>query len=159
MITETGRVIAVESNCLWVETIRQSTCGGCAVKKGCGHNLLNARGAGRRHQIRVLLNQQSPDDFSIDDDVQISIPEKALVQGALIVYLLPLITLLAGGMLVSLWWQGDVAAFIGSVIGFIVGIGLVKYHAILSRNNIDFQAVILPRHSGQSGLSSSVVVQ
>ena len=43
MLIETGRVVAVEANeeALWVETIRQSTCGSCAANKGCGHGLLN----------------------------------------------------------------------------------------------------------------------
>jgi sigma-E factor negative regulatory protein RseC len=158
MITETGRVVAVEPDCLWVETIQQSTCGSCAVKKGCGHSLLNEVGAGRRNHLRVLLNGQLAGHYCINDQVEISIPERVLVQGALVVYLVPLIGLLAGAILVSQWWPGDVAAFIGSVVGFVMGIILVKLHSIVCRDNVQMQPIVLPRNASAIGSSSSVVI-
>ena len=44
MLLETGRVVAVDADSVWVETIRRTTCGSCAVQKGCGHGLLNQLG-------------------------------------------------------------------------------------------------------------------
>ena len=40
MLTETGRVVAVDDDGLWVETVRRSTCNACGVRQGCGHGLL-----------------------------------------------------------------------------------------------------------------------
>ena len=54
MLVETGRVVAVEEDSLWVETIRQSTCGSCAAQKGCGHGLLNRYADGKRGYIQHL---------------------------------------------------------------------------------------------------------
>jgi len=36
MIEETASVVALEDDFAWVETQRKSTCGACAVNKGCG---------------------------------------------------------------------------------------------------------------------------
>ena len=67
MLTETGRVVALEQDSLWVETIRQSTCGSCAVQKGCGHGLINQISDGSRSFIRVLPGSILPADCVIDD--------------------------------------------------------------------------------------------
>ena len=42
-IVEMGRIVAVEQDpqlTVWVETIKRSTCGTCASKKGCGNEHL-----------------------------------------------------------------------------------------------------------------------
>ena len=147
-ITEYGSVVAVESEYLWVETVRQSSCNSCSAQKACGHGLLNKRSGGQCHRIRVLLTAvQQRHSFAIGDEVDLAIPERALVQGALIVYLLPLFSLLAGAVLVSQWWPDDVAAAIGASLGFAVGIAGVRLHAAINRDNQDFQpAVLTPQH-------------
>jgi len=40
MLRESGRVVAIESDAVWVETIRSSLCGSCAAKAGCGQDYL-----------------------------------------------------------------------------------------------------------------------
>ena len=157
MIKESGRVVAIDNDCLWVETIRQSTCNSCSAQKGCGHGMLNKMGSGRRHHLRVLLRGLPASSFSIDDEVIVSIPERVLVVGAVIVYLLPLVTLLLGALLASLWWQGDIASFIGAVLGFVAGIGTVKYHAITNRDNPALQPVIIGKQNPLSADPLQVV--
>jgi sigma-E factor negative regulatory protein RseC len=153
VIKEQGRVVAVESDCLWVETIRQSTCSSCSAQKGCGHGLMNKAAAGKRNRFKVMLTaDQHYQSFAVDDDVDIAIPEKSLVQGALIVYLSPLLGLLAGALLVSQWWSGDVAAFIGALVGFGVGVAGVKYHSVMSQNNPSYQPVVIAHHSRNDGV-------
>lgn len=150
MIKETGRVVAIESGCLWVETIRQSTCNSCSAQKGCGHGMLNKVAPGRLNHMRVLLRDQPAGNFAIDDEVDISIPEQVLVTGAMLVYLLPLITLLLGTILTSQLWQGDLPAFLGAIGGFITGLGVVKYHAVINHNNMDLQPVVLPKRDNDN---------
>jgi sigma-E factor negative regulatory protein RseC len=142
MISETARVIAIEPDCLWVETVRRSTCGSCEVKKGCGHGLLNEVGSQRTSHLRVLLNGLRASDFSINDQVEISIPEEILVKGALLVYLMPLLTMLLSAFTASQFWSGDVAVFFGGVVGFIAGFALVKLHARLTENDTEQQPTL-----------------
>jgi sigma-E factor negative regulatory protein RseC len=52
MILETGVVVAVESDGLWVETIQKSACEVCVAEKGCGQKFLSKL-AGKTVSIRV----------------------------------------------------------------------------------------------------------
>ena len=159
MIKESGRVVAIEKDCLWVETIRQSTCSSCSAQSGCGHGILNKIGSGRRHHVRVLLRDRAASDFAVNDQVDISVPEQVLVTGSLIVYLLPLLSLLLGALLASSAWPGDAAAVAGAVAGFAIGVAAVKYHAFINRNNLALQPTIIGRQTPPSIQPQPVIDQ
>ena len=91
MLTENGRVIAVEPGGLWVETVRKSTCGACSAQKGCGHGILNRMTDGKRGYIRVLPGEQSIQDYRVDDEVRFSIPEEVILRGSMVAYLVPIV--------------------------------------------------------------------
>jgi sigma-E factor negative regulatory protein RseC len=144
MLTETGRIVAVENDSLWVETIRQSTCGTCSAQKGCGHGLLNKLGNGRSHFLRVVLGDSGSHDYQIDDEVQIGIPEHIILQGSVIVYILPLLMTLSGAALgQGLWPSQDLQSIVGALLGFGLGICLVRWHAWLHRDDIALQPQLL----------------
>ena len=145
MLTETGRVVAVERDSVWVETIRQSTCGSCAVQKGCGHGLINQISDGSRSYIRVLPGKVSPQACAVDDQVKISIPEEVLLRGSLIVYMLPLLSMLAGAAATVGLLQGDqdLLALMGAALGFALGVGLVRWHAWQHRDDVSLQPTLL----------------
>ena len=136
---ESGRVVAIESDALWVETIRRSTCGSCAAQKGCGQGLLNKLGDGKRNHLRVLLGDVPASDFALDDEVRFAVPEHVLLKGAAIVYLTPLLALLIGMGLVHELSASDKLAALGALAGFAAGFGLVRLHALLTRNRPDLQ--------------------
>ena len=79
MLTETGRVVGIETDGIWVETIRRSTCGTCSAQKGCGHGLLNRISEGKRGYVRALPGGHSVEDYKVDDQVLISIPEEVIL--------------------------------------------------------------------------------
>lgn len=145
MLTETGRVVAVDAEGLWVETIRQSTCGSCAAQKGCGHGILNRISDGKRGYIRVLSGKTSIDHCCVDDKVRISIPEEVILRGSLVVYMVPLLSMLAGAAFAVNLLPGvqDVLAALGAVIGFGIGIGIVRWHAWRHRNDRELQPTLL----------------
>lgn len=146
MMIESGRVVAVESDCLWVETIRKSTCGSCSVQKGCGHGLLSKIQVPMTHQVRVLLNGQSSASYQVGDEVDISIPDDVLVKGALIVYLLPLAMMLLFGVSLNHLFATDLAAVIGSVFGLAIGFAAIRWHAYSTRNRKDYQPALVGLH-------------
>lgn len=145
MLVETGRVVAVETDGVWVETIRRSTCGSCAAQKGCGHGIVNRLSEGRSSLVRALPGRLSPADCAVDDEVEISIPEEVILKGSLVVYILPLLTLLAGATLgaYALPGGGDGAAALGAVAGFAIGYLLVRWHAHVHRDDTRLQPVLL----------------
>ncbi len=144
MLTESGRVVGIEPDGLWVETIRRSTCGSCAAQKGCGHGLLNRVSEGKRGYIRVLPGEHPIDHYRIDDQVQISIPEEVILRGSIIAYVLPLLTLLAGALAAVNWLPGseDLLAACGAVVGLALGYALVRWHGVRHRRDPAFQPVL-----------------
>ena len=104
MLTETGRVVALEEDGIWVETIRKSTCGTCAVRKGCGHGLLNRMTDGRTGYIRVLPGSHPIDTIRVNDQVLVGIPEEIILRGSFIAYVVPVLGMLLGAVAAVNWW-------------------------------------------------------
>jgi sigma-E factor negative regulatory protein RseC len=157
MLTETGRVVAVETDSLWVETIRRSTCSSCNLQKGCGHGLINRISDGSRSFIRVLPGALDPGACEVDDEVRISIPEDVILRGSLIVYILPLAAMLAGaaGMVGLISGNQDLLAFIGAVAGFGLGVSAVRWHARRHRDDAKLQPTLLSKVTSRSLLASA----
>lgn len=150
MLTETGRIVACDAQGLWVETIRQSTCGSCSANKACGHSLINSISDGTRSLIRVLPGTHSIEQCNINDDVRISIPEEAILRGSFVAYMVPLIGMLVGALLGAellqlspLMLGSDAAAAVGAVAGLAAGFVLVRRHAHRHRDDASFQPVLL----------------
>ena len=145
MLTETGRVVGIETDGIWVETIRRSTCGTCSAQKGCGHGLLNRISEGKRGYVRALPGDQSVEDYKVDDQVLISIPEEVILRGSFIAYILPLLSMLTGAMAVSHFFAGqpDLLAVVGAAGGLALGFILVRWHGIYHRQDPEFQPVLL----------------
>ena len=94
MLRETGTVVRIEPDALWVETVQQTACGSCIARKGCGQHTL-AKVLSNASQIRVLLDGKPASRFSLQQQVAIGIPEDVIVRGSMLIYLLPLLCLIA----------------------------------------------------------------
>lgn len=137
--------MAVEPGALWVETIRQSTCGSCAANKGCGHGLLNRISDGRTGYVRVLSGPTGTDGCAVDDQVRISIPEQVILRGSLVVYVLPLLCMMAGAAAADLLWPGgsELASIAGAAVGLGLGFAAVRWHAWRHRQDRSLQPTLL----------------
>jgi sigma-E factor negative regulatory protein RseC len=157
MLIETGRVVALESDSVWVETIRQSTCGTCAAQKGCGHGLINQVTDGSRSYVRVLPGKLTPSDCTINDQVRISIPEEVLLRGSAVVYLIPLAAMLAGAASAVAFVNGneDVLAAVGAVAGFALGAAFVRWHAWRHKDDSSMQPTLVEIVSSGAVLASA----
>lgn len=145
MLLENAHIVAVETDSVWVETIRQSSCGTCAAQKGCGHSLLNRISASRRNYIQVFSGALEASRCSVDDHVRISIPEQVIIHGSLVVYMVPLVSMLLMAVLattVSAVNQ-DLLAIAGAVAGFSLGVGLVRWHAWHHKSDKSMQPTLL----------------
>lgn len=136
MIKETGRVVAIDDEFLWVETIQRSSCHSCAAKSGCGQSVLGKMFDGRRSHIRLSRQTSDTANYQVDDQVEIGLPEDALLKGATWVYLMPLFGLIGGGVLFSYLFNtpsnnSDAIAILGSVLGFAISLIISRF--VLSR--------------------------
>lgn len=133
MIEERGRVVAIERDAIWVETVANSGCGGCSAKSACGTGLLGDYFA-KHSRIRVSLEDCDAKTLSLHDTVVIGIPENALARGALLVYLLPLVAMLLAA-LAGERLSGEAGAILGAVGGLLAGLVLVRWHSRRNASN------------------------
>ncbi|MBT5387910.1 MAG: SoxR reducing system RseC family protein [Porticoccaceae bacterium] len=149
MIFETGTVVAVESDGLWVETIQKTACEACVAKKGCGTRVLSKL-TGKTNRIRVLLNQQPADSLSVGQDVTIAIPEDVIVKGSMLVYLLPVVCALIGTWAVGS--SGDLLAILGALSGLLFGGLIVSLRSKKTRNDSRLNPVLFDMPSDKQVL-------
>lgn len=100
---------------------RQTGCGRCHEPGGCGGTLLSQMRPHKERSYRVLNSI----DAAIGDRVVVTIPDGALWRASFTIYLLPLLGVLAGAALGSLW-GGESAAIVGSLLGLGAGILVLK---------------------------------
>ncbi len=102
---------------------------------------MNKFSSGRRNTIEVFSGALAASHCAVNDHVRISIPEKVILQGSLLVYMLPLLAMLLGAALAATSGQGsqDVQAIAGAIGGFAIGVALVRWHAWHNRSNVSVQ--------------------
>ncbi len=145
MIEQTGRVVACEGEYAWVETERQSSCGSCAAK-GCGTGALS-KVLGRRSQTIRVLNSIEAREGEL---VVLGIQEGALLRGSVAVYIVPLIAMLAGGLvgeaLGPLWGiSTEVGAFVLAAAGFVLALAWLRRFNRWAATDSRYQPVTLRR--------------
>ena len=106
---------------------------------------MNRISDGHRSLIRALPGELTAAECRVDDEVRISIPEEVILRGSLVVYILPLLVMLAGAAAGSLLYPqgGDLAAALGAVAGFILGFVLVRWHAVRHRDDQSLQPTLV----------------
>ena len=140
MIVEQGTVVEIEDNRLWVETVQKSACDSCGARSGCGQRVLS-RLSGNRMRIPVLLPNSDASAYAVGQLVTIGIDDHVVVRASLMVYLWPLVWMLAGSALLAQW--GDIASIAGALAGLGLGALLVARKSKKSRNDCSRNPVII----------------
>lgn len=143
MICESGRVVSIENDWVWVETFQTTACQSCSAKAGCGQSVLNSVFSGKRHYVRVAADP-ARGVVQLHDTVEIAIPEHAMLRGSFWLYILPLLFLLGGGIVGNhlAGGQGDLYPILGAVAGFGLAALLVRVHSYLHRADPSYQPVL-----------------
>jgi sigma-E factor negative regulatory protein RseC len=133
MLETRAIVISLDGNEALVESLQGGGCGNCDSENGCGSGKLSQLFCreSRRFRVRNEANAQ------IGATVQIALAEGLLIRSALLVYVLPLLLLVAGALvgsvLISDEQSQDVYSAIGGLAGLISGFVIAK-NISLSRN-------------------------
>ena len=140
MIEEQGRVVALEPGAVWVETLRKSTCSSCSANAACGQGLMDRLGVGRqRGYVRALSQMQ----LAVGDTVIIGVREDLLVRSSLLVYLLPLLGLLAAALLANGLGLSEPLVILCGLLGLSVTWLMVRWRAARVAENPFLQPVVL----------------
>ena len=128
MIEEQATVRALKGGHAEIEIQRQSACGSCKAKGGCGTSLL-AEWFPSRQWLFVLPNRV---DAKPGDTVVVGLDEGYLQRGSLLLYALPLAGLLMGAVIgEQLFIRLGLSAELGSILlglsGVIVALLAVRH--------------------------------
>lgn len=127
MLEEHATVVALDNEYAQLEIIRKKPCGLCGKTRGCGVSMWGKLFNHRQKPLRL----HNDIGAKVGDDVVIGIQEDAFLKSTLYLYGIPLMSLLAGAMLGSLFAQGqsaDAYAVTGAVLGLIIGYIWLKGH-------------------------------
>lgn len=133
-VAETGVVVACDGNTAWVKTIQRSSCATCQARHGCGQSSLQAWFE-RSDVIAVSIVDDAP---TVGESVSLSVASNALAKASMLVYLVPLLGLLAGLFLANAVSGREGLAVLGAGLGFAVGCVAVRYFSEALKNNIDY---------------------
>jgi sigma-E factor negative regulatory protein RseC len=149
MIEQTAVVIRTEGQFALVEAQRESSCGQCSAKKGCGTGVLE-NSLGRRAMQMKAINQC---DAKVGDEVVVAVPEKGFIKSAFFTYLLPLLLMLFGAVVAQQlsvfmdWANQDIAALAGAAVGFVVALLLLRQYSQKMEKNIHMHPVVIRKAS------------
>lgn len=139
MIEETGLVLSVEQGFAEVETIRTSSCSSCRARHGCGHHTIAQVSSSNRMRMKAI----DPLSVEVGQTVVVGIPEDTLLQASFWMYLVPLLGLVAGAVIPSLWGGGSGIAVLFSLTGFVAGLLLARNKSKKESHNMDYYPKIL----------------
>ena len=151
MIEERAVILSLQSEPSQTQTTatleieRKTACGLCGQTRGCGNSIW---GRLFGHQT-TAFKAQNRINAKVGDSVIVGINEKALLKSALLLYVLPLVTLFFGAILASQLWQTDGSTMLGAAIGLVLGLLWVKGHTMSNRYFNLQQPVILRLASSQ----------
>lgn len=125
MLETRAIIVQVKEQYALVQASHADGCEQCSGK-GCGAGKLSQLFCGKPRQFRV----DNPINASVGDEVVISVAEGAVLRGIGLVYLLPLLLLVMGAMLGSVWVeqpeQRDGYAATGALFGLAAGFVIAR---------------------------------
>ena len=122
MIEQKATVIRSDESTIWLQAERQSTCDKCQVKKGCGTGVLSEH-VGRRFSTIAVPKKQT---VQPGQQMNVSIPEEALLHGAYMMYLLPILFMFAGAVASRFMFANELVEIIAGLAGLMLGFYWVK---------------------------------
>ena len=130
MIEERAVILSLDNNSgipsATLEIERKNACGLCGQTRGCGNSIWGKLFA--HHS--TAFKAQNHINAKVGQSVIVGINETALLKSALLLYILPLVTLFLGAILATKIISTDLSAMIGAVVGLVLGLIWVKGHTM-----------------------------
>lgn len=142
MLTESAVVIEYESGKAKVKCQSQSACGSCAAKSACGNSALSElTGSGARGEHILTVETITP--LKVGQRVEIGLSEHSLIKSALLMYCVPLFTLLFSTLLFDSLLSHELVSvffiFISTALSFLG----VRWYAQKLNRKAAYQPVLL----------------
>lgn len=141
MIEEQAVVIDIRDNQLMLEARVQSSCGSCEAKAGCGTSLLG-NVLGRRF---TRFTAENSVNARIGDEVVVGIPERSMLTGSFMVYLLPVLSMLLFALVADSTFAtaNDPLVILSAIAGFIAGTVISRRYFARASSKLAYTPVVL----------------
>jgi len=134
MIEQSATVLRVEENNVTIQVNRQTACGSCSAKSGCGKSLLDNVFKSKPLEISVPNTIEAKKH----DEVIVGLNESAFVQASFYLYVFPLVSLLVFSFAADKWFSpfsGEFIIIISGIAGLFFGGWLTKVVLNKIKNN------------------------
>lgn len=147
MIEERAVILSLEanesnpdtSNIAVLEIERKTACGLCGQTRGCGNSIWGKLFAHRSTAFKANNNINA----SVGQSVIVGINEQALLRSALLLYILPLVTMLIASILAMQVNDSNGVVMLAALAGLIVGLLWVKGFTASNQYFVMQQPIIL----------------
>ncbi|MDH3974625.1 MAG: SoxR reducing system RseC family protein [Deltaproteobacteria bacterium] len=126
MLEEEGKVVKLEGGYAIIHTERGSSCDGCSAKSSC-HTMSDS--GGRLMEMRAINSVGA----QVGDRVKVAIDSIVLLKSSFLVYVLPLIVMIAGGLLGDNYARNNMPASDPDLVAGAVGIACLVLSFLLIR--------------------------
>lgn len=129
MIEERAIILMLESQAenestATIEVVRKVACGLCGQTRGCGNSIWGKLFSHKATSFKA----QNRINAKVGESVIVGIDESAVMKSALLLYMVPLATMMTGALLIAQLSNSDLVAMLGAAIGLVVGYFWVKGH-------------------------------
>ncbi len=150
MIEQEALIVSVHDEFAEVQVQRQTACGNCSAKAGCGNSLFSSLFGNKRSVLRALNRIEARPG----ERVVIGLREAPFLRAAFALYAIPLMGLI-GGAVAGEWLalraasvSTEPASLIGGLLGLVGGLGWVRMFARRRSRDPAYQARVLRRAGG-----------
>jgi len=128
MIEERAIVTGLDGDLAVIQMLRHSACNHCELNSGCGTGAIG-RLLGHRSKPLTIRNKSN---LRPGDRILLGMPDRAFLKASLLIYGLPLVGLIGGGLVAQWAFAGsEIHVFIFSVAGFIAGL---SFSSLIAKN-------------------------
>lgn len=140
MIIETAVVKSITGDQLTVQCESHSACNHCHTSAECGTGTIAKAFPQRSHQFVVTGTAQ----VSVGDKIEVGLREKNIITSAMLVYLLPLFTMLTSIVLAQLLttflqYDNELFVILSAFTGVFLGFKLTKVFSANYEQRFDFK--------------------
>jgi len=141
MIQEEALIKSVYDNMAEVEIIRSKPCGLCGQTQGCGNSIWGKIFSPKKGSLMIKNSINAKEG----DHVFLAIEENYLLKASLLLYGIPLLSLFLGMLLSQAYLSSnnDFYSLVGGLIGFTLGVILVKYITVKNHDRLYQDAILV----------------
>lgn len=139
MMREWATVVAWQQGIATLRCEQKSACSGCQANHTCGMKVLDKLGPEAVYDLQIAIEQP----LVVGQRVELGIPEASLLRSALLVYILPLFTLLVGASVLNQLFPSDISLIAGGLIGGYCGFLIAGFYAAKTERNGAYHPIVL----------------